>query len=310
MTTPRSVYDYDMKTGERVLLKRDEVLGDFQPSDYVTERLYAPAPDGIKVPVSLAYRRGLAKNGNNPLLLYGYGSYGITIDARFSAPYLSLMNRGFVFAIAHVRGGQIHGRRWYEAAKLTRKENTFTDFIACAEYLVQQGFTCPERMFAQGGSSGGLLMGVVANRAPHLFKGIVAQVPFVDIVTSMLDPDLPLTTGEYDEWGDPNREEFYRYMLSYSPYDGVESKDYPAMLVTTGLHDSQVQYWEPAKWVARLRALKTDRNLLLLHTNMEAGHGGVTGRFKRYRETALIFAFLLDQAGLTDGGDSNNRRNS
>ena len=253
-----------------------------------------------RVPISLVYRNGMERDGRSPLLLYGYGSYGHSLDAAFGSARLSLLDRGFVFAIAHVRGGEEMGRAWYEDGKLLRKKNTFTDFIACAEHLVEQRYTSPEGLFAMGGSAGGLLMGAVVNLRPDLFKGVVAQVPFVDIVTTMLDPDIPLTTGEYDEWGNPNDRDYYDYMLSYSPYDNVEAKDYPHMLVTTGLHDSQVQYWEPAKWVAKLRATKTDGNRLLLKTNMEAGHGGASGRFKRYREIALEYAFLLDLAGMAE----------
>lgn len=300
MTTPSSIYDYDMVTREKTLLKQEEVLGGFDSADYRTERLHATAADGVRVPISLVYRKGTERNGRNPLLLYGYGSYGHSLDAAFGSARLSLLDRGFVFAIAHVRGGEEMGRAWYEDGRLLKKKNTFTDFTACAEHLVEQGYTAPERLFAMGGSAGGLLMGAVVNLRPDLFKGVVAQVPFVDIVTTMLDPDIPLTTGEYDEWGNPNDREYYDYMLSYSPYDNVEAGSYPHMLVTTGLHDSQVQYWEPAKWVAKLRAVKTDRNRLLLKTNMEAGHGGASGRFKRYREIALEYAFLLDLAGIGD----------
>jgi len=240
----------------------------------------------------------LKRNGGNPLLLYGYGSYGVSIDAAFLSPRLSLIDRGFVFAIAHVRGGQEMGRQWYEDGKLFKKKNTFTDFIACAEFLIREKFTKPEKLFAMGRSAGGLLMGAISNMRPELFKGIVAEVPFVDVVTTMLDSSIPLTTGEYDEWGDPNEKVYYDYMLSYSPYDNVKKKNYPAMLVTTGLHDSQVQYWEPAKWVAKLRELKTDQNRLLLKTNMDAGHGGSSGRFRRHQETAFSYLFLLDLVGI------------
>ena len=300
MTTPSSIYDYDMVTREKTLLKQEEVLGGFDASGYRTERLHATAADGVRVPISLVYRKGMERDGRSPLLLYGYGSYGHSLDAGFGSARLSLLDRGFVFAIAHVRGGEEMGRAWYEDGKLLKKKNTFSDFIACAEHLAEQRYTCRDRLFAMGGSAGGLLMGAVVNLRPDLFKGVVAQVPFVDIVTTMLDPDIPLTTGEYDEWGNPNDRGYYDYMLSYSPYDNVEAKDYPHMLVTTGLHDSQVQYWEPAKWVAKLRAVKTDQNRLLLKTNMEAGHGGASGRFKRYREIALEYAFLLDLAGVRE----------
>lgn len=298
MTTPNSTFDYNMKTKEKTLLKQEEVLGGFDPQNYQTERLYAMAEDGTKIPISLVYRKGLVKDGNNPLLLYGYGSYGASMDATFSSVRLSLLDRGFVYAIAHIRGGQEMGRQWYEDGKLLKKKNTFTDFIDCAEFLIAEKFTNSEKMFAMGGSAGGLLIGAVVNMAPELFRGVIAAVPYVDVVTTMLDESIPLTTSEYDEWGNPNVKEYYDYMLSYSPYDNVEAKDYPNMLVTTGLHDSQVQYWEPAKWVAKLRELKTDNNLLLLHTEMKAGHGGKSGRFERYKETAMEYAFMLDLLGI------------
>ncbi|MCK4363590.1 MAG: S9 family peptidase [Candidatus Aminicenantes bacterium] len=298
MTTPRSVFDYNMNTKEKTLLKQQEVVGDFDSNNYHAERLYATARDGTKVPISLVYRKGLEKNGDNPLLLYGYGSYGSTMNASFSSVRLSLLDRGFVYAIAHIRGGQEMGRYWYDEGKLLKKKNTFTDFIDCAEHLIAEKFTNPDMLFAQGGSAGGLLMGAIVNMRPDLFKGVIAAVPFVDVVTTMLDTNIPLTTGEFDEWGDPNKKEYYDYMLSYSPYDNVEAKDYPVMLVTTGLHDSQVQYFEPAKWVAKLRALKTDNNILLLDTDMESGHGGASGRFRRYKRTALQYAFFLDLVGI------------
>ncbi len=300
LKTPLSIYDLDMITRERTLLKREEVLGGFSSEDYESERLYAPAADGTEIPLSIVYRKGTPRSGQNPLLLYGYGSYGLSIDAAFASPRLSLVDRGFVFAIAHVRGGQELGREWYDDGKLLKKKNTFTDFIACAEFLIREKFTNADRLFAMGRSAGGLLMGAIANMRPELFKGIVAEVPFVDVVTTMLDPSIPLTTGEYDEWGDPNRKEYYSYMLSYSPYDNIEAKDYPNLLITGGLHDSQVQYWEPAKWTAKLRALKTDNNRLLLKTNMDAGHGGASGRFRRHHETAFAYAFLLDLAGIRE----------
>ncbi len=298
MTTPYSVYDYGMDSRERELLKRTEVLGGFDPGDYVTERLWATAGDGVRVPISLVYRKGTERDGGNPLLLYGYGSYGSSMSATFSSSRLSLLDRGFVYAICHVRGGMEMGRWWYEDGKLLNKMNSFTDFIACGEHLIAEDFTAPAHLYASGGSAGGLLMGAVLNLRPDLFNGIVARVPWVDVVTTMLDESIPLTTSEYDEWGNPNDEEYYYYMLSYSPYDQVEAKDYPNLLVTTGLHDSQVQYWEPAKWVAKLRAMKTDDNLLILKTNMEAGHGGASGRFRRMRETAFMYAFLLDLEGI------------
>lgn len=300
MKTPVTIYDYDMDTRQRVLLKQEEVLGGFDSNDYVTERLYARAADGAEIPLSIVYRQGLKKDGQNPLLLYGYGSYGFSIDAAFASPRLSLIDRGFIYALAHIRGGQELGRRWYEDGKLLKKKNTFTDFITCAEFLVRKKFTSPDRLFAMGRSAGGLLMGAVANMCPGLFKGVVAEVPFVDVVTTMLDASIPLTTGEYDEWGDPGQKQYYDYMLSYSPYDNVQAKAYPHLLITGGLHDSQVQYWEPAKWAAKLRELKTDNNRLLLKTNMDAGHGGATGRFRRHLETAFSYAFLLDLAGIKE----------
>ncbi len=298
MTTPRSVFDYDMVTRERELKKRQPVLGGFDPADYRTERLMVTARDGAQVPISLVYRAGFEPDGRSPLLLYAYGSYGSSLDASFSSSRLSLLDRGFVYAMAHIRGGEEMGRSWYENGKLLHKKNTFTDFIDSGEFLVEKGYADPERLFAQGGSAGGLLMGAVINMRPDLFEGVVARVPFVDVVTTMLDASIPLTTFEWDEWGDPRDKIDYDYMLSYSPYDQIEAKDYPHLLVTAGLHDSQVQYWEPAKWVAKLRSLKTDDNVLLLKTEMEAGHGGATGRFRSLREIALIYAFLIDLADI------------
>jgi len=298
LTTPNSIFDFNMKTRERKLLKEEEILGDFDKNDYVTKRIYAPARDGKKIPMSLVYKKGLEKNGENPALIYGYGSYGYTIDPTFRLSILPLLDRGFVYAIAHIRGGQINGRKWYEDGKLLNKMNTFTDFNDCAQYLISENYTSEEKLFAKGGSAGGLLMGACMNMRPDLYKGIIANVPFVDVVTTMLDETIPLTTSEYDEWGNPNIEKFYYYMLSYSPYDNVEAKDYPALLVTTGLHDSQVQYWEPAKWVAKLRELKTDDNLLIFHINMDYGHGGASGRFQWIRDTALEYAFIFDQLKL------------
>ena len=293
MTTPASLYEYDMKERKSVLLKRQEIVGGYEPSDYITERHFAPSHDGVMVPISLVYKKGMKKDGDNPLVLYGYGSYGSSMDAYFSVARLSLLDRGFVWAIAHIRGGEELGRQWYEDGKLLKKKNTFLDFIYCGKYLLKEGFTSSDKMFAMGGSAGGLLVGAVANMSPEMWRGIIAQVPFVDVVTTMLDESIPLTTGEYDEWGNPNEKEFYDYMLSYSPYDNVERKDYPAMLVTTGLHDSQVQYWEPAKWVAKLRELKTDDNPLYLKTNMDFGHGGASGRFEGIKELVVEYAFLL-----------------
>jgi oligopeptidase B len=300
LTTPRSIYEYDVDTREKVLAKRQQVVGGYDPAGYVTERLYARARDGIAVPISLVYREGTPRDGSSPLLLYAYGSYGASIDASFSSPRLSLLDRGFGFAIAHVRGGQELGRQWYEDGKLLEKKNTFTDFIDCALHLVEQRYTSPDRLFAMGGSAGGLLMGAVTNMRPDLFEGVISAVPFVDVVTTMLDESIPLTSGEWDEWGDPREKEYYEYMLSYSPYDNIGAMDYPNLLVTTSLHDSQVQYWEPAKYVARLRATRTDRNRLLLRTDMQAGHGGKSGRFKRHLDTAFEYAFLLDLAGIEE----------
>ncbi len=297
LTTPPTVYDYTMPTRARKTMKEQEVLGGFDKNNYASERIFAEARDGVKVPISIVYRKGFKKDGSQPLLLYAYGSYGYSIDPSFNAARLSLLDRGFAFAIAHIRGGQEMGRHWYEDGKLLKKTNTFTDFVDCADHLISKKYTDKEHLFAMGGSAGGLLMGAVVNMRPELFKGIVAAVPFVDVVTTMLDESIPLTTFEWDEWGDPRKKEYYDYMLSYSPYDNVEAKDYPAMLITTGLHDSQVQYWEPAKWVAKLREMKTDKNPLLLHTNMDAGHGGQSGRFRTYRETAMEYAFMLDLAG-------------
>jgi oligopeptidase B len=298
LTTPSSTYDYDMVTREKELLKQQEVIGDFDQANYETKRIYAEAEDGKKIPMSIVYRKGMEKNGETPTLIYGYGSYGATMDPYFSSVRLSLLDRGFIFAVAHIRGGQINGRAWYEDGKLFKKMNTFTDFISCSELLINDGYTNPEKLFAMGGSAGGLLMGVVVNLRPELYKGVVAAVPFVDVVTTMLDDDIPLTTGEYDEWGNPNQKEYYDYMLSYSPYDQVEAKEYPNMLVTTGLHDSQVQYWEPAKWVAKLRDMKTDDNILVMYCNMDTGHGGASGRFESLKESAMEYSFVLMLAGI------------
>jgi oligopeptidase B len=280
-------------------MKEQIVLGGFKKEDYITERIYATASDGVKVPISLVYKKGTPKDGSAPLLLYAYGSYGASTDASFSGARLSLLNRGFIYAIAHIRGGQEMGRKWYEDGKLLKKKNTFTDFISCGEELIAQKYTSKGHLYANGGSAGGLLMGAIVNMAPTLWNGVVADVPFVDVITTMSDPTIPLTTNEYDEWGNPADKEAYDYMKSYSPYDNVEKKAYPNLLVTTGLHDSQVQYFEPAKWVARLRALKTDSNLLLLKTNMEAGHGGASGRFDYLKEIALKYAFYMGLEGIT-----------
>ena len=293
LKTPHTIYDYNLLTKKQQLMKRQKVVGGYHPDEYQTERIYVPARDGTKVPVSIVYKKDFRKDGTGPLLLYGYGSYGISVESVFRSSRLSLLDRGFAFAIAHVRGGEELGRAWYEEGKLLKKKNTFNDFIDCVNYLINNHYTSPQKLFALGGSAGGLLMGVIANEAPGLFKGIVAAVPFVDVVTTMLDEDIPLTTEEYDEWGNPNDKTYYDYMLSYSPYDNVKPQEYPAMLVTTGLHDSQVQYWEPAKWVAKLRDTKTDNNLLLLWTNMDYGHGGASGRFEQHKETAMEYAFML-----------------
>lgn len=295
LTQPGSTYEYNMKEKTTQLLKQQEVLGGtFSPENYISERIWADSRDGkTKIPVSLVYHKDTVKSPHTPLLLYGYGSYGHTVDASFSNVRLSLLDRGFIYAIAHIRGGEYLGREWYEEGKMLYKKNTFFDFIDAGKFLIHENYTSSKHLYAMGGSAGGLLMGAVVNFEPELFNGIVAQVPFVDVVTTMLDETIPLTTGEYDEWGNPNDREYYDYMKSYSPYDNVEAKDYPHMLITTGLHDSQVQYWEPAKWVARLRELKTDDHLLIFKTDMSAGHGGASGRFESLKEDALEYAFLL-----------------
>lgn len=295
MATPASIIDFNMKTMEKQIMKEQEVLGGkFDKNNYIEERVWATAQDGTKVPISMVYRKELKKDGSNPLLQYAYGSYGYSMDATFSSTRLSLLDRGFIFAIAHIRGGEDLGRQWYEDGKLLNKKNTFTDFIDCSNYLIAEKYTSPAHLYAEGGSAGGLLMGAIANIAPQLYNGIIAQVPFVDVVTTMLDDTIPLTTGEYDEWGNPNNKKYYAYIKSYSPYDNVKSQDYPSMYVSTGLHDSQVQYWEPAKWVAKLRVFKTDNNAIYLDTNMNAGHGGASGRFEALKELAKEFSFLLD----------------
>ncbi|MFW0714479.1 S9 family peptidase [Pedobacter sp. N23S346] len=299
LTTPSSVYDYDLEKKTQKLMKQQEVVGGYNPKDYVTERIFATAKDGTKIPVALVYKKGFEKNGQSPLLLYGYGSYGSNSDVYFSSVRLSLLDRGFVFAIANIRGGQEMGRQWYEDGKLMKKKNTFTDFIAAGEYLIDQKYTSKGHLYANGGSAGGLLMGAVVNLAPDLWNGVIADVPFVDVVNTMLDESIPLTTNEFDEWGNPKKKDAYDYMKSYSPYENVEKKAYPNMLVTTGLHDSQVQYFEPAKWVAKLRAMKTDQNVLFLKTNMEFGHGGASGRFDYLKEEALGYAFFFKLEGIT-----------
>ena len=301
LTTPNSTFEYNMKTKEQVLLKQEEVLdANFSTDNYVSERLYATATDGTKVPISLVYKKGVEKNAATPLLLYSYGSYGSSTEPYFSVSRLSLLDRGFVFAMAHIRGGQEMGRYWYEDGKLLKKKNTFTDFINVGEFLVKEGYTNSDHLYAYGGSAGGLLMGAVLNMKPALWNGVIAAVPFVDVVSTMLDDSIPLTTGEFDEWGNPKVEAYYNYMKSYSPYDNVEAKSYPNILVTTGYWDSQVQYWEPLKWVAKLRALKTDDNLVLLDCNMDNGHGGASGRFEGYKRTALLYSFMFDLEKITD----------
>ena len=295
LTTPSSIIDFDMKTKTKTVLKEQEVLGKkFDKNNYTEERIWATATDGVKIPISIVYKNGMVKNGKNPLLQYAYGSYGYSMDDTFSTSRLTLLDRGFIFAIAHIRGGEELGRTWYEDGKLMKKKNTFTDFIDCSKFLIAQKFTSSQHLYAEGGSAGGLLMGAIVNMAPQLYNGIIAQVPFVDVITTMLDDSIPLTTGEYDEWGNPNKKNAYLYMKSYSPYDNVVPQKYPNMYVSTGLHDSQVQYWEPAKWVAKLRATKTDDNILYLDTNMEAGHGGASGRFEALKELAKEFSFLLE----------------
>lgn len=295
MTTPASTIDFNMDTKEKTILKEQEVLDpNFDKDNYQSERIWATSTDGTQVPMSMIYRKGIKKDGTNPVLLYAYGSYGHTIDPYFSSIRLSLLDRGFIYVIAHVRGGEYLGRPWYETGKLLQKKNTFTDFIECSKYLIEQGYTSPKHLYALGGSAGGLLIGAVINEAPELYNGVIAAVPFVDVITTMLDDSIPLTTGEYDEWGNPNDKEYYDYMKSYSPYDNVKTQNYPNILITTGLHDSQVQYWEPAKWVAKLRDKKTDTNKLLFKINMKAGHGGASGRFEALKEDAEEYAFLLD----------------
>jgi len=295
MAVPSSVIDFNMKTKTKEIKKEQEVLGGkFDKNNYIEERVWATATDGTKVPISMVYRKGIEKNGKNPLLLYAYGSYGISMDPYFSSTRLSLLDRGFIFAIAHIRGGEDLGRQWYEDGKLLKKKNTFTDFIDCSKFVIQQKYTSSAHLYAEGGSAGGLLMGAISNMAPELYNGIIAQVPFVDVMTTMLDETIPLTTGEYDEWGNPNVKKYYDYMKSYSPYDNVKAQDYPNIYISTGLHDSQVQYWEPAKWVAKLRVTKTNDKLLFLDTNMDAGHGGASGRFEAPKELAKEFSFLLD----------------
>ena len=299
MITPGSQYEQNLVTGKRTLLKQQEVLGGYDKNLYTTERVFATAKDGTKIPISLVYKKGFEKNGKNPVLLYGYGSYGNSMEATFSSARLSLLDRGFAFAMAHIRGGQEMGRQWYEDGKMMKKINTFTDFIDAGEFLVKENYTSPKHLYAQGGSAGGLLMGAVVNMKPELWNGVIAQVPFVDVVNTMLDESIPLTTNEYDEWGNPNNKDAYLYMKSYSPYENIQKKNYPNILITTGLHDSQVQYFEPAKWAAKLRDLKTDKNAVLLKTEMAYGHGGASGRFDYLKDVAWDYAFLLKLEGIT-----------
>ena len=301
MATPSSVIDFNMKTKEKTILKEQTVLGGkFDKNNYIENRVWATATDGTKIPISIVYSKNIKLNGNNPLLLYAYGSYGMTMEPYFSTTRLSLLDRGFIYAIAHVRGGEDLGRDWYENGKLLNKKNTFTDFVACSEFLIAQKYTSSQHLYAEGGSAGGLLMGVILNTNPNLYNGVIAQVPFVDVVTTMLDETIPLTTGEYDEWGNPNKKKYYNYMKSYSPYDNVKKMDYPNIYISTGLHDSQVQYWEPAKWVAKLRQFKTNNKQLFLDINMETGHGGASGRFESLKEAAKEFAFLCNLENITE----------
>jgi oligopeptidase B len=298
MTTPATTYALNIKTGERLLLKRQPVLGGYDPANYVTERLWAPARDGSKIPVSIVYKKGFAKDGKAALLQYGYGSYGLSMDPSFSVTTVSLLDRGMAYAIAHIRGGQEMGRDWYDNGKMLNKKNSFTDFIDVTDFLVKEGYAAADRVAAFGGSAGGLLMGAISNMAPEKYRVILSQVPFVDVTTTMLDASIPLTTNEYDQWGNPEEKRYYDYIVTYSPYDNLEKKAYPAMFIGTGLWDSQVQYWEPAKYVARLRDLNTSQYPVVFRTNMEAGHGGKSGRFRRYREQAEMYSFMLEQLGV------------
>ncbi len=300
MVTPQSVYDYDMKSNTRQMLKQREVLGGYDPQKYTSERVYAKASDGTRVPVSLVYKKGLIKDGNNPLHLYAYGSYGVSSDPDFDSTRFSLLDRGFVFGLAHIRGGGDMGRQWYLDGKFMKKKNTFNDFIAVSEHLVNEKYTSKDKLVISGGSAGGMLMGAVTNMRPDLFKAVIAEVPFVDVVNTMMDPTLPLTVIEYDEWGDPNKKEFYDYMKSYSPYDNVQPKNYPNMLVTGGLNDPRVGFWEPTKFVAKLRSMKTDNNLLMLKINMGAGHGGASGRYDYLKDIAFQYSFFMDRLGIKD----------
>jgi oligopeptidase B len=298
LTTPRSVYDYDMQTRERELKKQQEVLGGYDPTQYQSERIFATADDGARIPISLVYSKGMTRNGANPLYLMGYGAYGYSMDPYFSSNRLSLLDRGFVYAIAHIRGGGEMGRYWYEDGRLLNKKHTFTDFITCGEFLIKRDYTSRDKLVISGGSAGGLLIGAVLNMAPDLCEVAVADVPFVDVMNTMLDASIPLTVIEYDEWSNPNEKEYFDYMMSYSPYDNVAAQAYPNILITAGLNDTRVQYWEPAKWTAKLRATKTDSNRLLLKTNMGAGHGGASGRYDYLKEIAFEYAYVLDVLGV------------
>ncbi len=300
LTTPYSTIDYNMNTREKEIKKVTEVVGGHNPEEYKAERQWAIARDGTKVPISIVYKKGTKLNGSAPLLLYAYGSYGHTIDPGFTSTRLSLLDRGFIYAIAHIRGGQSMGRQWYDDGKMLHKINTFTDYIDCSKFLIENQYTNANHLYAMGGSAGGLLMGAIVNMEPELYNGVIAAVPFVDVISTMLDETIPLTTNEFDEWGNPKIKEYYDYMLQYSPYDNVKKQVYPNLLITTGLFDSQVQYWEPAKWIAKLRDYKTDDNILMMHTNMEAGHGGASGRFKRYKETALMYSFMFMLEGIQE----------
>ena len=300
LVNPGTLFEYNMLSKESKVLKEKEIVGGYNKQEFISERIWATGRDGTKIPMSMVYKKGIKKDGNNPTLLYAYGSYGYSIDPSFSSNRLSLLERGFIFVIAHIRGGEEMGRKWYEDGKLLKKKNTFYDFIDCSKYLIDEKYCSSSNLYASGGSAGGLLMGAIINMNPELYNGVIAHVPFVDVITTMLDETIPLTTGEYDEWGNPNDKKYYDYMKSYSPYDNISQKDYPNLLITTGLHDSQVQYWEPAKWIAKLRELKTDNHLLLLKTNMKTGHGGASGRFEYLKEIALDYAFLFKLENITE----------
>ena len=294
MTTPYSIFSFDMETQKTTVLKTQKVLGNFNAQNYQSKRLWATVRDGAKVAISMVYHQNTSLDKNTPILLYGYGSYGYTVDPNFSTTRLSLLDRGFVFAIAHIRGGEYLGRKWYENGKMLLKKNTFDDFIDCSKTLIDKGYTSPSHLYAMGGSAGGLLMGVIINEVPHFYNGVVAAVPFVDVINTMMDDTIPLTTGEYEEWGNPNEKTYFDYMMSYAPYENLKPQNYPHLLVTTGFHDSQVQYWEPAKWVAKMRTVQKSKNKIYLYTDMQTGHGGASGRFDSLKENAREYAFLLD----------------